>query len=179
MSKMGVSSLSALSKLSSVHRNTIYPLVNGVTSPFSESFLSICRALNVSPFELISEAESDELKMIKDGLKRILTLLNQNSNQIAFFLYGSRANQTAREFSDYDIGMTGGENRISWRYFLDAKEILDSHCEDLPVKVSLLNFDEAPNSFLDDFNSKMQFLLGNKESFYFFRGLLNGRAEKA
>lgn len=176
-----INSISNLALISGLHRNTLYPLIRGEVSPFTETYLTLCKVLQVSPLFLIKNEEGSELEVIKESIRLIINEEKQERSHYAFFLYGSRASNKARKFSDYDIGVTGGEVMIPWRDFLSMKESLEILCEDLSVKVSILNFDEAPESFLDDFDSPLKFIYGSTQSFLFFKGVLHGRkkAKKA
>lgn len=72
MADNGISTIEQLSELANVSRPTIYALLNG-KSPYSSTFLRICRCLNVNPQELLTEsktaianekmAKSEEYKM--------------------------------------------------------------------------------------------------------------------
>ena len=178
LKKQNIPSIAKLAEISGVHRNSIYPLLNGQSSPCTETFTAICNALNVSPLTLINDTGNEDLNTISETLQ---ICINQNKNlrvNYAFFLYGSRANDKARQFSDYDIGLTGGEFKVGWKDYLDIKEFCSLEFDNLPVKVSLLNFDEAPDSFLYDFDSNLKFICGNKDSFMFFKGSLYERTKK-
>lgn len=63
---------------------------------------------------VVSPQISDELSTIIQGLKQILSDLGRKGSTYTFFLYGSRANGKARKFSDYDIGITGGEDPVTF-----------------------------------------------------------------
>jgi hypothetical protein len=178
MASSGVNSFSALAIASGLHRNTIYPYVRGELSPFTEAYLSICKALDTAPMSLLSEETSDDLKEIIETLKKVTNRSTRNNCKIGAFLYGSRVTGKARKYSDYDIGLTGGEVPLFWQDFLDIKEQCDSSFDNLPVKISILNFDEAPSSFFDDFDSPVKYLCGDYASFSFFKGSLYGRAKK-
>jgi predicted nucleotidyltransferase len=177
----GFKSLTELALIAGVHRNTLYPLVRGEVSPFTDSYLAICTALKISPVSLLDMDAEEEISEIYKALGQIVYERLHERARYAFFLFGSRATGKARKFSDYDIGVTGGEKQLTWQEFLDIKERLAILCDDLPVKVSLLNFDSAPNSFLDDFESTLKFLIGDQGAFLYFRGFLDGRkkAKKA
>lgn len=173
-----ISSVSNLALISGLHRNTLYPLIRGEVSPFTETFLSLCKVLQVPPVSLIKNEEGDAFSFIDQSINSILNEKRNERAHYAFFLYGSRASDKARKFSDYDIGVTGGEATVPWRDFLLMKESLEQMCDDLSVKVSLLNFDEAPPAFLDDFDSPLKFIAGDFHSFSFFKGILHGRKKE-
>ena len=164
MKDSNIRSLTELAQKAKIHRNSL-----GSDIPaFNPVYLSVCKALGVEPDKAL---ESNQ------------TIIRDTVNQIApnrgFFLYGSRAKGTSREFSDYDIGVTGGEDKLDWREFLKIKQRLEEACENLPVKVSILNFDDAPDNFISDFDSPIEFLGGNHEAFTYFKGHLNGRKKAA
>ena len=175
LERVGFESLSALARKANVHRNTLYPLVRGEVSPFTDSYLAICQALKASPVELLDIEAEEDLSEIYKALSQIVYEKQHERGGYAFFLFGSRANNNARKFSDYDIGVTGADKKITWQDYLDMKERLAILCDDLPVKVSLLNFDCAPDAFLDNFKSELKFLIGEEGAFLYFKGFLDGR----
>ncbi len=174
MAKIGLRSLAELSRKSHLHRNTLYPLINGERSPYSSSYIELCKTLRVSPQDLLdsaTESVRSEIFSIAESIIRTFSVLNSN---LVVFLFGSRASGTHKTFSDYDLGLTGGENTITATLFLKIKEHVSQLADDLPVKVDILNFDAAPLSFIRDFDSALEFLAGDPSSLQFLRGRLNG-----
>jgi predicted nucleotidyltransferase len=174
MKEEGISSLQALGKKSGLHRNTLYPLMRGERSPFSSSYLRLCQTLGVSPIELLEEPAGSALDVIGAALQRGIETFDPGRQSLAFCLFGSRATGKAKRFSDYDVGVTGGERPLDSKLFLKIKEYLLSACDDLAVKVDLVNFDQAPLSFVLDFDSPLSFIAGYEGSMEYLKGKIDG-----
>lgn len=86
------------------------------------------------------EYENKYLELLKDIALRIFS-----DTECRIFLFGSRARNSYRRDSDYDIGI---EN-ISKKEFLMKKWDLESEVEEsvIPHKADLINFDEADEDF--------------------------------
>lgn len=169
----GIENITSLSKLSGVHRNTIRGFFQGKSQPFSPAFIKLATALDVDPEELIRDplALSYEV-LVKESIERNL----KNDLDIAYFIFGSRAeNKKARKFSDLDLGISGGTEKIDAKRFLQLKESFSGLFEDLPIKVDLANFDQAPDWFLNELKQKPIFLCGNKENYFYILGYLDAK----
>lgn len=169
----GIDSISSLSKLSGVHRNTIRGFFEGKSRPFSPAFIRLAAALDVEPEELIRDplALSYEV-LVKESIERKL----KNDLDIAYFVFGSRAEtKKARKFSDLDLGISGGSEKIDAQRFLRLKENFSELFEDLPIKVDLVNFDQAPDWFLNELKQKPILLCGCKENYFYILGYLDAK----
>ena len=177
MNRSGLKSFSALAEKAGVHRNSIAPYLRGEKSLYSRSALALADALNVSPRELVLDTCADD----RWGVIPVIEILHQEfearNAEIAFFLFGSRASGRSREFSDYDIGVTGGRQAISTDMFLAIKERVSQLVDDLSVKVDLTNFDQAPVWFLSQLQLAFRYLTGKKESYYTLVGRIHGIKE--
>lgn len=183
MQARNIKSISALSAIAGIHRNSLTPYLNGQRSAFAPTILSIARALGVSPSELLVDSNISDpygvLPLVAALLRRCDSGEQGDSREpnLSFFLFGSRAEGREKRFSDYDIGVTGGLRPLGTKSFLEMKEIFSELCDNLPVKVDLLNFDQAPVWFLAQFDSPCLFICGSKESFDILRGRIDGIKE--
>lgn len=178
MQALGIRSLPELGKRAAIHRNTIYPLLDGRKSPFSESYLAICRSLAEDPLALLTPASGKDFSHIREVADLCCKEFGANLPGLAIFLFGSRAKGTAKKFSDYDLGVTTGEISLAGALFLRIREFILQRVDDLPVKVDVLNFDAAPASFLLDFDNKMIVIAGNQGSIAFLKGTICGIKKK-
>lgn len=161
MAKQGIRSFSELSRKASLHRNSLIPYLKEERDILSEVPFKISETLGVDPRLLIKEQEIQ----FKDQFN-ILPIIREYSLGIkerhCFFLFGSRASGMAKKYSDYDIAYAGLDSEKG----LEIKEDLLQSFEDYPVKVDLLNFDNAPNWFLVECKMNFIFICGAKSLFY-------------
>jgi len=170
--RKGIRSSSELAIKSGIHRNTANAIFAGKISPFSNSFLKIAEFLEVNPKELVSDDDVDSFEaQVKDSILKNL----KEDLDIAYFIFGSRASKTARRYSDLDIGISGGMDRVESERFLELKEKFSELFEDLPINVDLSNFDDAPDWFLCDLKQDPIFLTGDIKDYYFIQGYISGK----
>lgn len=93
---------------------------------------------------------------------------------LAFFLFGSLRRRRAKRFSDFDIGLTGGGEPLNASVFLRIQECVLRACEDSPVKVEIVDFDQALSGFILDFEGPLRFISGGRESFDYLKGKIDG-----
>lgn len=177
MEAKGLSSLGILSRICFIHRNTLYPLVRGERSPFTNTYLAVCRALDIDPVECLVKHRRDNAPSIEEVASSVFAEYQKNFPDLCLFLFGSRATGKAKEFSDYDIGMTGGRHPIGGLDFLRIQESILERCDNMPFKVDVLNFDSAPTNFLIDFDSPLLLLAGSKESLAFLEGGIHAQSK--
>lgn len=173
----GLSSLGELSRVCSIHRNTLYPLVRGDRSPFTNTYLSVCRALDIDPVECLVKDPRVNILSIEEVARMVFEEYQKSFPDLCLFLFGSRAAGKAKKFSDYDVGITGGRHPIGGLDFLKIQESILERCDNFPVKVDVLNFDSAPGSFLVDFNSPLVLLAGSKDSLTFLEGGIHAQSK--
>lgn len=174
MRERGIGSIQELSRRAGIHRNTLYPLFSGERSPFAASFVALCRALGTDPLELVTESCEDLDAPIYEIAANAFRTFEAKAPGLALFLFGSRSTGKAKRFSDYDIGLTGGEERLDTEVYLRIRQHISELADNLPVKVDVVNFDAAPPSFLSDFDSPLVFLAGNQQSLLYLRGVIDG-----
>ena len=92
-------------------------------------------------------------------------------------MIGSRAQGNAREYSDWDVCVSGGRQIVSSNDYLKMKRILDDLAEDFPWNIDLLNVDQAPDWFLSDLDYDPVFLVGSRESYGYFLRIIDESRE--
>lgn len=172
MRERRIKSIEQLAEVSSVHRNTISSYLAGKTSPFKSSFTDIAKHLSIDPLDLIRKNDSVD-EYLRDLLRKLSSYLLTKS--LAIVLFGSRARGNPKEFSDIDLGLTGGEKKLSLEDFFEFKNIFDEMVDDYPVSFDLLNFDQAPEDFLLEAGQSMQFLAGEFSAFTYLKGYIDGK----
>jgi len=176
--KEGYKNILDFSRKTSIHRNTIKNYLSG-KSIFSSAFEEVARHLNTSPLELIEPiSDSDQRVEHLDELKPIIGKIIEHDKSIAVILLGSRAKKHHKKYSDWDLGITRIPNGISDREYLKIKSFVDDLADDLPRKVDVINIDVAPSWFFEGIDYEPVFLDGNKESYIYFKGVLDGIRKK-
>ena len=167
--RSGFNTLKDLCAEASVHYNSITPYIKKERSPFTQVVLDIASALKVSAKDLICKDEEREISSIISSLPPLL-----GPGQ-AIFLFGSRARGTQKKFSDVDLGITGGRDKMSFSLFCEIKSSIDDLFEDSPLSINLINLDLAPLSFLEEIEKDMRFICGDEKSANYFLGVIDGR----
>ncbi len=171
--KLGFPTVSQFAKQHNVNRATLNNYLQG-RGPFPESFYVIADALQTDPLQLLipisSESDIPKLEEIAPIIKACCVI----SPRIAVGLLGSRAKGTAKQYSDWDIGITGGQQLLSAQDSLQIQRIVDDLKEDLPRDVDVVNLDAAPQWFLKGILYTPRFLSGNESSWNYFMGVLHG-----
>ena len=171
LSRKGIRSTLALSRLSGIHRNTLAPYLNGEKSIYSNAILDLAKFLELDPERLrVEDSTTPDLFINKLADDAHQTFANSYP-ELAIFLFGSRAKQKARKFSDYDLAVTNGLKPISAKDFLTMKEYVCNEADNFAWKIDLVNIDQAPTWFLSDLGSEpTRLLAGSSEAYNFFKG---------
>lgn len=168
----GFSSLSALASKRAIHRNTLKAYITGEKSPIVSAVTRLAEALAVEPLELITtDSRQTRLLLAIEQQARVFLLASPSR---ALVMFGSRARGLAREFSDLDLGVTGGEDPISTPEFLQLKRSLDDVIEEAPLCVDVLNLDVAPQDFLLEVSQDLRYVAGDESKFHFLKGVIHG-----
>lgn len=172
--ELGFKSLSEFASKSKIHRNTLRNLLSGKTI-FSNAFDALARALKVDPFHLLSPHAvlPGDVCNIEELAPLIARLVREDEN-LGVFLIGSRLKKSAKKFSDWDLAVTRYPEPLSGREYLRLKRRIGELSENLVRNVDLVNLDQAPLWFLQNFEKKPLFLEGNKEAALYFMGVLDG-----
>lgn len=173
--KVGLSTISQFTQQYGINRATLNNYLNG-RGPFPESFYVIADALNVDPIQLLTPVASTLENAIPklEEIASIIMACSKVSPRIAVILLGSRAKGNAQDYSDWDLGVTGGAQPLTTKEFLHIKQLVEDLKEDLPRDVDVVNLGEAPEWFLRGINYLPRFLSGNESSWNYFMGVLHG-----
>jgi len=175
LEKNGFSSISEFADAASVHRNTLTAYLCGEKRVFPRTLCDIAASLGVDPLSLICPARKAQMSAPPlEFLKKALPGAAGQDENLVFLLLGSRAKGRGRKFSDWDIGISGGDEAVDTAYYLKLKSHIQDITEDFPFSVDVINLDCAPIWFLSDIDYKPVFLCGSEKSYYHFLGILNG-----
>jgi len=78
-------------------------------------------------------------QLIKEIIVRFL-----NPREYKVFLFGSRANNRARKFSDFDVGIQG-KKPVSPKILTSIRDMLEE--SDLPYTVDVIDFSSVSKNF--------------------------------
>lgn len=171
--KLGFSTISQFAKEYAINRATLNNYLNG-RGPFPEAFYAIADALKTDPLQLLTPIPSEGGIPKLEEIAAIVTACGKVSPNIAVVLLGSRAAGNAKQYSDWDLGVTGGAQQLTTKEFLGIKQIVDDLREDLPRDVDVMNLDAAPQWFLKGIDYTPRFLSGSESSWAYFMGVLHG-----
>lgn len=174
----GYPSLAAFAQARGLSRATLQSYVRGQT-PLSAAFYALADALRLDPLSLLVPTKASAADPPHREILPIVQTLCRRHPRVAVALFGSRANATARPYSDWDLGITGGHEGLSAIEYLRAKQCVDDLAEDLPRKVDLIHLDAAPSWFLTETTYQPVFLGGAPESWIYFLGVLHGAQKSA
>ncbi len=171
MGKLGCRNITAFSQYSGIHRSTINAYLNG-KPVFSSAFLQLAAKLQVSPLQLTCDGQHDDanMKYLQSKLRDIAKCYSK----LVFCLLGSRANNTAHTFSDWDIGISGGDTPIHSNDYLAIKQDIDDALDDWHYDVDVIHMDAAPKWFLAQIVYTPILLAGNTQTYHYTRGKIHG-----
>lgn len=170
----GYKNLSEFAVKNSIHRNTLHNLLQG-KSVFLSSFEKIAKILESDPFELLVAKSPLSLSLPHiDELKPLVAKLIKKNQKMAVILLGSQAKLKAKPYSDWDIGLFSLAKPINGIQYLRLKRALEEWSEDLVRNVDCINLNQAPIWFLENLKDSIFFLDGDKESFVYLKGLIDG-----
>lgn len=173
MAAKGFRSLTTFAASKGFNRMTLYHYLQG-KGPFSETYYKLCEILETDPLQLLVPMVSENKVPLVGEISPLVSTLVKRLPDLAVGLFGSRVTGRAKEYSDWDLGVTRGSQGISGREYLSLKDVLEDVSEDLPRSVDLMNLDQAPLWFFRDIDYEPLFLGGNEKSWNFFLGVLRG-----
>ncbi len=172
LQERGYSSLAAFCEQTKINRATIYHYMQG-RGPLADAYYSLCDQLQVDPLSLLEEEKVSSDVDVSE-IRAIVEALCKRDCELAVGLFGSRAKGTARRFSDWDLGITRGVGGLGTREYFVLKQRVDDLSDNLARKVDVINLDAAPLWFLSGINYQPIFLLGNRNAWSYFMGVLDG-----
>lgn len=160
LKKKGYRSISQFAKELGVHRNTIHHYLSG-HSVFPEKLDAIFSVLDLDFKEVIVEKQ----KFAEDvtaPIARMVDELHARFPDVTFVLFGSRAQGTARKYSDWDLGVFCQEG-ISGDEYLKMRILKSDLEEESPYFIDLVNLNETSQKFLQNIFSYWIFLTGRRQ----------------
>jgi len=177
MRRRGVFSYTELANIAGLHRNSLLPYLSGSRSGYTTTLLAISKALDVLPETLLQRHAAIDPFQVFPIIEKLLAEFKSQHAEMVFFLFGSRSSGKAERYSDYDVGCSAGINKIPTRLFLEMKQSLSILADDLPVKVDLVNFDNAPIWFFEQLKLPLIYLCGERNSLSYLLGRINATKE--
>ena len=161
MRRKGITSVEELSKKLNVHRNTILPYLGGQRA-LPDCLDRLLKFLDLSPGEAIVKNVKSQKQYGLEIAPLVSRLIKQAPDN-TYVLFGSRAKNTYKKYSDYDLGVYNTEN-LTLR---ELSKLIDYAKEwelDKPYDVNLTNLTLADTNFLEEIRNDWVFLGGNLES---------------
>jgi len=170
----GYKNLAEFAAKNSIHRNTLRNLLAG-QPVFLDSFSRVAEILEVDPLELIiPHAKLPSHIKGSEELAPIVARLLQKEKKMAIVLVGSQARKRAKKYSDWDIGIFRQPIPISGMEYLKLKQLVEDMGENNIRQMDLINLNQAPSWFLESLKEPLLFLEGNRESYCYLQGLIDG-----
>ena len=94
-----------------------------------------------------------------EAIAGLIDSLLSADSKVAYVLFGSRARNRARRYSDYDIGIFSADG-IDLERYLKLLGIKEEAEDDLPFFIDLVNLNNADDEFLRNISGDLQFLAG-------------------
>lgn len=161
MKAKGISSIEALSQKLNVHRNTILPYLSGQRA-LPDCLDRLLKFLDLTPADSIVKNVKLQKQPGLDIAPLISSLIKSQPDN-AYILFGSRASNSHKKYSDYDIGVykMGGLPFHELSKLIDLSEEWES---EKSFDVNLTNLTLADTSFLEEIRKSWIFLGGNLEA---------------
>lgn len=170
--KQGYKSLTEFAQKASFNRMTLSHYLKG-KGPLSDPYYELCNFLGEDPLKLLVPALSETFAHQQEILP-LVKAVTQDHLLLAVGLFGSRACGKAKTYSDWDLGVTQGDQALSTKDYLSLKNEIQDLADDLPRCVDVINLDQAPGWFLKNITYQPVFLGGNEKSWQYFLGVLDG-----
>jgi predicted nucleotidyltransferase len=150
----GYRGLRPLLKRLGLHRNTLDRFIRGAPV-LPSSVEKVLAALDLQLERALCNKES----LQKLPIDELVTNIHAAYPQVSIFLFGSRARNSARRYSDYDLGVysSGG---ISLSQFLAILEHKERYEEVAPEKIDCVNLNQADKAFLSSITPDIRLLAG-------------------
>ena len=175
MTAKGYGSVREFIEAAGIHRNSIAQYLSQEKGVFADLFERICFQLGVAdPLTLLTSEVERSGVLSEVRLRSVLEPVAANSPSIAFVLIGSRATGRAQENSDWDIGITAGPQHLSTEAYLKVKSEIADLTDDFAQSCDVVNLDAAPIWFLKEMNYVPAFLVGNRGSYIYLQGMIDG-----
>ncbi len=153
----GFASLKDFADSVGVHRNTVGNYLSGKTA-LPDGLARILEALDLEPSEVLSLSV---LRRHVPGLAvaGLIGSLHAAAHDAALVLFGSRAQGTAKRYSDYDIGVFRSEG-LDFPTFSRLLDLVGEWNQESLLRAQLVDLTRADGPFLDSLAGDLQFLAG-------------------
>lgn len=156
--RKGFTSIQHLARHLRIHRNTIGNYLSG-TPALPEALAKILNALDLAPGDVL--LRSERTKIVPGvGIAALLEKLYLMQPNCAWVLFGSRARQAAKKYSDYDLGVYGTP-RIAFRDLSRLLTVVDQYNAESLLSVQLVDLSAADPDFLASIGKDLVFLGGS------------------
>lgn len=176
MDEQGIRTFSALSEMAGIHRNSLRPYLAGEASPFSSVVVRVAEVLKCSPLTFVQDGNWSREENVE--YRKIVTLLSEihdDRGELAFVFFGSRANESQKRYSDWDIGVTAGKAALQTTdYLILLEQLKELEERDFARSIDFLNFDQAPASFFREMEGQPKLIVGDEKSYQFLLGKIEG-----
>lgn len=173
LKKRGFRSISHLSRVSGVHRNTIAEYLTQRSSPFQSTFLKVSELLRVDPNELMQNAPSKEERGIRDILSPICNEFISQNTSLCVMILESRLDEKKGK-TILKLGLSNGDVPLGQAEFSIYKVKLDDYLRRKKLVAEAWNLDRSSSQFLMTINDDFEFFAGNEESYRYIAGFIRG-----
>ena len=159
----GYSSIRHFASSTGIHRNAVHAFLRG-KEIFSKPFLKMTKALGCDPLSIIAHRDSFENGIsIPSEIMGIAQGVADFQKSLCAFLFGSRAEKGDHSrFADWDVGVASAFSGLTSREHLRLRNKVEEMAENLPWKIDLINFDNAPAWFLKEMRGRPKYLAGSR-----------------
>lgn len=173
LKKRGFRSISHLSRVSGVHRNTIAEYLTQRSSPFQTTFLKVSELLRVDPGDLMQNAPTKEEKGIRDILSPICNEFISQNTSLCVVILESQLDENKGKMK-LKLGFSNGDVPLGQAEFGIYRVKLDDYLRRKKIVVESWNLDRSSSQFLMTVNDNFEFFSGNEESFRYIAGFIRG-----
>ena len=159
MAKKRIRGLSDLARRTGVHRNTLGRFIYRQLPVLPDSIARVFEELSVSPGDALKRIGDPSPSSTRAIVAEIADKLLAKHHEAAYVLFGSRARNDARKYSDFDIGVFSKDG-LPLEKYLSLLDIKGGFEEDQPWFFDLVNLNNADSEFLKNIGPDLQFLAG-------------------
>ncbi|MCB0318131.1 MAG: nucleotidyltransferase domain-containing protein [Bdellovibrionales bacterium] len=157
----GFSSIQALADSLGMHRNTVHYYLSGKNSAIPDKLTELIDALDLDLKSALVKKESFKAD-IHPSIIRIIDEIHKAFPKVSVVFFGSRAKNTSKKYSDYDLGVYSDEG-IKHRCYNQILNIKDDLEQDSPYFVDVVNLNSADLSFLKEISTSWKFMAGRQK----------------
>lgn len=159
MNRKGIRSFSELARRTGVHRNTLGRFISSGEPVLPDSLTRVFAELELEPSSAITKAEKEGDPLTSPEFVSFLDQLVVFHPRAAYALFGSRARNEAKRYSDLDLGVFSREG-ITLDKHLELIDIKERFEDESPWLVDLINLNTADQEFIEKVSADLKFLAG-------------------